>query len=55
VSDKSGKYEKFDRGDAFIKEHTGSSTLINLDGRWEHNFVDDEEPPQVEEMKNKQS
>lgn len=35
---------KHDKGDAFIHEKTGSATMINLDGKWEHNFVDDIPP-----------
>ncbi|MBF7083320.1 hypothetical protein IT084_10070 [Desulfallas sp. Bu1-1] len=27
------------RGDAFVGEPTGSAPLINLDGRWEHDFT----------------
>jgi len=50
VRRKSDKYEKFDTGDAWIRENTGSATQINVDGQWEHNFVDDEEPGE----KNKQ-
>lgn len=25
----------FARGDAFVEEHTGSATMVNLDGRWD--------------------
>lgn len=25
----------FERGGAFVEEHTGSATLINVDGRWD--------------------
>jgi len=25
----------FERGDAFVDEHTGSATMINVDGRWD--------------------
>lgn len=32
---------KHDKGDTFVHEKTGSATMINLDGQWEHNFVDD--------------
>lgn len=32
------------RGKTFIKENTGSATKINLDGQWEHDFVDDKTP-----------
>lgn len=32
---------KHSKGDAFVHEKTGSATMINLDGQWEHNFVDD--------------
>jgi len=38
------KNEEFKKGDAFIEENTGSATLINLDGQWEHDFVDDDTP-----------
>lgn len=31
------------RGNAFIREATGSATKINLDGKWEHDFTDHEE------------
>lgn len=37
--------QPFDKGDAFVPEATGSATTINLDGQWEHNFVDDPTPP----------
>jgi hypothetical protein len=36
---------KFLKGNTFIKEKTGSAMKINLDGRWEHDFVDDNTPP----------
>jgi hypothetical protein len=36
---------KFHKGNTFINEKTGSATKINLDGRWEHDFVDDNTPP----------
>jgi len=30
--------------DNYIDKHrTGSATMINLDGQWEHNFTDDKE------------
>lgn len=32
------------QGDTFIREKTGSATMINLDGQWEHDFVDDNTP-----------
>jgi hypothetical protein len=35
---------KFRKGNTFIKEKTGSATKINLDGQWEHDFVDDNTP-----------
>lgn len=35
---------KHSKGDTFVREKTGSATMINLDGRWEHNFVDDNTP-----------
>ena len=31
---------KFAKGSNFVREKTGSATMINLDGRWEHDFVD---------------
>lgn len=31
-------------GDTFIREKTGSATMINLDGQWEHDFTDDPTP-----------
>lgn len=37
--------DNFQRGDAFVDEDTGSSTLINVDGKWEHDFVDDPTKP----------
>lgn len=42
--DKKSKKTKFDRGDAFLAEATGSATMINLDGTWERDFVDDPTP-----------
>ncbi|WP_207712561.1 hypothetical protein [Desulfofundulus sp. TPOSR] len=39
------KKQPFTKGDAFIPEATGSATMVNLDGQWEHNFVDDPTPP----------
>lgn len=33
-----------EKGNAFVREKTGSATMINLDGKWEHDFVDDETP-----------
>lgn len=35
---------KFRKGNSFINEKTGSATKINLDGQWEHDFVDDNTP-----------
>lgn len=35
---------KFRKGKSFINEKTGSATKINLDGQWEHDFVDDNTP-----------
>jgi hypothetical protein len=32
------------KGKAFVREKTGSASLINLDGQWEHDFVDDPTP-----------
>lgn len=36
--------KKFTYGDAFVEEPTGSAPMINLDGQWEHDFVDDPSP-----------
>ncbi|MCF8010063.1 MAG: hypothetical protein K9L17_04745 [Clostridiales bacterium] len=36
--------KRLSRGLHFIKQKTGSATQVNLDGRAEHNFVDDKEP-----------
>ncbi|MHB1041237.1 MAG: hypothetical protein ACYC0Q_00125 [Eubacteriales bacterium] len=33
-----------EKGNAFVREKTGSATMINLDGKWEHDFVDDDTP-----------
>ncbi len=30
----------YDQGDNFVRERTGSATMINLDGKWEHDFTD---------------
>lgn len=38
------KENKFDKGDAFVQEKTGSAPAVNLDGQWEHDFVDDNTP-----------
>ncbi|MGI5942750.1 MAG: hypothetical protein ACOX86_10970 [Pelotomaculaceae bacterium] len=35
---------KDNKGKAFVREKTGSASLINLDGQWEHDFVDDPTP-----------
>lgn len=35
---------KDNKGNAFVREKTGSASLINLDGQWEHDFVDDPSP-----------
>jgi len=35
---------KFRKGKNFISENTGSATKINLDGKWEFDFVDDNSP-----------
>ncbi len=43
-SEKNTGKEKFTRGDAFMAEPTGSAAMINLDGQWEHDFVDDPTP-----------
>lgn len=32
---------KFEKGNSFVRENTGSATMVNLDGEWEHDFVDD--------------
>ncbi|MBE3589037.1 MAG: hypothetical protein IMW93_10940 [Thermoanaerobacteraceae bacterium] len=37
--------ENFDRGDAFVFEAAGSATMVNLDGQWERDFMDDPTPP----------
>jgi hypothetical protein len=34
---------KYERGEAFVKEPTGSAPLVNLDGKWQHNFTDHKE------------
>ncbi|WP_169738560.1 hypothetical protein [Desulfofalx alkaliphila] len=48
--DLGGTYPK---GRAFVDEKTGSATMINVDGEWEHDFVDDNTPaPDFEEKKN---
>lgn len=39
------KDTEFKRGDAFTDEDTGSATLINVDGQWEHDFADDPTKP----------
>lgn len=36
--------QQFATGDAFVREKTGSATMINLDGQWEHDFTDDDTP-----------
>lgn len=36
---------EFHKGNNFVNEKTGSAVKINLDGQWEHNFVDDNTPP----------
>lgn len=33
--------DNFEKGSSFVREKTGSATKINLDGEWEHDFVDD--------------
>lgn len=35
---------KDSKGNTFLHEKTGSATMINLDGKWEHDFVDDNTP-----------
>lgn len=47
-----GTYAK---GDTFIKEKTGSATMINLDGEWEHDFVDDNTPPKQKSEETKKN
>lgn len=42
---------KSNKGNAFVREKTGSAPLINLDGQWEHDFVDDP-APSFDRMKN---
>lgn len=32
----------YDQGDNFVRERTGSATMINQDGKWEHDFTDDQ-------------
>lgn len=32
---------KLKKGNAFIKEKTGSATMLNLDGKSKHDFADD--------------
>ncbi|OAT81343.1 hypothetical protein [Desulfotomaculum copahuensis] len=41
---KKDNQNKFVKGDSFVREKTGSATMINLDGRWEHDFTDDDTP-----------
>lgn len=36
---------KHSKGNTFVKEKTGSATMVNLDGQWEHNFADDKPSP----------
>lgn len=36
--------DKYEKGGSFVREKTGSATMINLDGEWEHDFVDDDTP-----------
>ncbi|MDQ0287661.1 hypothetical protein J2Z49_002791 [Desulfofundulus luciae] len=45
------KKQPFAKGNAFIPEATGSATMVNLDGQWEHDFVDDPTPPGSSEEK----
>ncbi len=54
-SDKKSKKVKFDRGDAFLAESTGSATMVNLDGIWEHDFVDDPTPAGAGKEPNKET
>lgn len=45
----------FERGNAFLEEHTGSATLINLDGRWDFDHpVQPGEDPGAIPPKNKE-
>ena len=46
---------KRSKGDTFVREKTGSATMINLDGRWEHNFVDDDTPAGDKPVENTRS
>jgi len=46
---------KRSKGDAFVREKTGSATMINLDGRWEHNSVDDNNPAGNKPVENTRS
>ncbi|WP_207666918.1 hypothetical protein [Desulfofundulus salinus] len=48
---KKKKKHPFAKGDAFIPEATGSATMVNFDGQWEHDFVDDPTPPGSPEEK----
>lgn len=41
--------KKFTYGDAFVEDPIGSAPMVNLDGRWEHDFVDDPTPAGQEE------
>lgn len=41
--------KKFPRGDAFVEEHTGSATQINLDGQSDYKDRDEEGTSQVED------
>ncbi|MDD4422920.1 MAG: hypothetical protein PHD46_07775 [Eubacteriales bacterium] len=34
--------DNFAKGSNFGREKTGSETMINLNGRWKQNFVDDD-------------
>lgn len=31
-----------DLGDNFVRERTGSATMINLDSKWDHDFTNDQ-------------
>jgi hypothetical protein len=50
-SEKNTRKEKFKRGDALVSEPTGSASMINLDGQWEHDFVDDPTPAGLDHKK----
>jgi hypothetical protein len=43
-SETNKKGKKFIKGESFVSEPTGSAAMVNLDGQWEHDFVDDPTP-----------